>query len=168
MPRNIEIKARITNLAATESLARAIADQGPFDLDQDDTFFACPNGRLKLREFSAEKGELIFYTRPDVAGPKLSEYVIVPTSSPKAMRDLLERALSIVGRVRKRRRVYLVWNTRIHLDQVEGLGCFLELEVVLSDSQTEGDGQATAKGLLSKLNIPEKDLIEGAYLDLAG
>ncbi len=166
MARNVEIKARVADPAALEARVRAIADEGPFDLVQDDTFFACPTGRLKLRELSPDRGELIFYTRPDSAGPKLSEYFIAPTSSPHAMRETLGRALSCVGRVRKRRRLYLKQNTRIHLDEVEGLGTFLELEVVLSDDESITRGEGIAHELLLALGIPRSDLVTGAYLDL--
>jgi len=82
------------------------------------------------------------------------------------MRETLGRALGIIGRVRKRRRLYLVENTRIHLDQVEGLGSFLELEVILSEPQTAADGEAVALRLLAALGIAEADLIRGAYVDL--
>jgi predicted adenylyl cyclase CyaB len=121
---------------------------------------------LKLRELSPDQGELIFYVRPDVAGPKISEFFIARTPAPQAMRETLGRALGIIGRVRKRRRLYLVENTRIHLDQVEGLGSFLELEVVLSEPQTAVDGEAVALRLLPALGISEADLIRGAYVDL--
>src|SRR6266851_2195447 len=120
MARNVEIKARVADLAEVEARARRIATEGPRDLAQDDTFFACANGRLKLREFSPTQGQLIYYSRPNDAGPKVSDYWISATDSPAAMRETLARALGIVGRVRKRRRLYLVDRTRIHLDNVEG------------------------------------------------
>jgi len=163
---NIEIKARVHDLAVVEARARSVADQGPFEFEQDDTFFACANGRLKLREVAFDRGELIFYQRPDVSGPKLSQYFISTTSSPDVLRDTLARALGVVGRVRKRRRLYLVRNTRIHLDQVEGLGSFLELEVVLSQAQSIADGEAIARRLLSVLGISDADLELLAYVDL--
>jgi hypothetical protein len=72
---------------------------------------------LRSRELTGFRGELIFYERPDVAGPKLSRYVIAPVFFPDAIRNALERAIGVVGRVRKRRRLYLVQNTRIHLDR---------------------------------------------------
>jgi len=166
MARNVELKARVVDLSAVEACARSIADRGPFDLTQDDTFFACANGRLKLRELAPDRGELIFYRRPDVAGPKVSEYVITPTPSPAAMRETLGRALGVIGRVRKRRRLYLVEGTRVHLDRVEGLGSFLELEVVLAESQSATDGERVALRLLPVLGVSEQDLVEGAYVDL--
>jgi predicted adenylyl cyclase CyaB len=166
MSRNVEVKARAGDVDAVEARARAIAEQGPFDLEQDDTFFACSNGRLKLRELGPDRGELIFYRRLDVEGPKLSEYVIAPTTAPAAMREALGRALGVIGRVRKRRRLYLVGTTRIHLDQVDGLGMFAELEVVLSSSQSVADGEAMARHLISALGLSDADLEPRAYIDL--
>lgn len=108
MPRNVEIKARVTDLTEMERRARTLAAQGPFELAQDDTFFPCPNGRLKLREIAPDHGQLIFYERPDIPGPKLSDHVIVPTPSPDILRTGLGRALGVAGRVRKHRRLYWV------------------------------------------------------------
>lgn len=166
MPRNIEIKARVRDLGEMEARARALADRGPFDLVQDDTFFACASGRLKLRELAADRGELIFYRRPDVRGPKLCDYTIAPTSAPDLMRTALGEALGVIGRLRKRRRLYLAGPTRIHLDEVEGLGSYLELEVVLAESQSGAEGEATARRLLSQLGVEAADLVTGAYVDL--
>jgi adenylate cyclase len=166
MARNVELKARVTDLATVEMRARELADRGPFELKQDDTFFACASGRLKLRELAPDQGELIFYRRADVAGPKLSEYTIALTPTPAVMRDTLASALGVIGRVRKRRRLYLAGATRIHLDEVEGLGSFLELEVVLDDAESVAEGEATARELLSRLGVGAAGLVAGAYLDL--
>jgi predicted adenylyl cyclase CyaB len=165
MSRNVEIKARAADLPRIEVRARALADQGPFELRQDDTFFVCPNGRLKLRELAPHRGELIFYRRPDVPGPKLSEYTMLSTETPALMRVLLSQALGVIGRVRKLRRLYLAGQTRIHLDEVEGLGTFVELEVVLEESQSPQDGEAIAERLLAQLGVAKADLVSGAYLD---
>ncbi len=165
MSRNIEIKARAADLSRIETRARVLADQGPFDLQQDDTFFVCPNGRLKLRELAPDRGELIFYRRPDVPGPKLSEYTMASTATPGLLRAILGDALGVLGRVRKRRRLYLAGQTRIHLDQVEGLGTFVELEVVLDESQSAQEGEAIAEHLLAELGVGKPDLVSGAYLD---
>jgi adenylate cyclase class IV len=164
--RNVEIKARVADPAAVEARAAAISDQGPFDIAQDDTFFGCRTGRLKLRQLAPDRGELIHYLRPDQGGPKLSHYVIAPTSDPAALRDALARALGTSGRVVKRRRLYLAGKTRIHLDRVDGLGDFLELEVVLEPGQSATDGQAEARRLMAALGIATDDLVSGAYLDL--
>lgn len=167
MARNIEIKARITDVQALLPVAAALADaREPVRIHQDDSFFACAKGRLKLRQFDDGRGELIHYQRADAQGPKLSDYVIVPTDQPAALREALQRAWGSVGRVIKRRWLLMAGATRIHLDEVEGLGHFLELEVVLRDDQTEAEGQAIAEQLLRQLGIGPQQLVSGAYVDL--
>jgi len=166
MSRNIEIKARIDDLHSLAQRAEALADEGPMTIDQDDTFFNCERGRLKLRRFSSEEGELIFYRRPDLAGPKTSFYLRSPTTTPDVLRESLVLAYGEIGRVRKRRTLYLVGRTRVHLDEVEDLGRFLELEVVLVEGESEKVGEAEARDLMQRLNIDPEQLVEGAYLDL--
>lgn len=166
MARNVEVKARVASLAAIEARAREIATEGPLDLEQDDTFFACARGRLKLREFADGRGELIHYRRADEAGPKTSDYVIAPTSDPASLRQALERAYGAAGRVRKSRRLYLAERTRIHLDRVRGLGSFVELEVVLREGESEEAGLGVARQLMARLGIEESQLVRGAYVDL--
>ena len=166
MPRNIEIKARVAEPSRLLDDVLEIADRGPTVFAQDDTFFACPAGRLKLRMFSATEGQLIFYRRDDLEGPKLSEYVIASTAEPDAMRGLLTLAYGVAGRVRKTRTLCFVGATRIHLDDVEGLGHFLELEVVLTRDETIEQGQAIADDLMRRLSIAPSTLVRKAYVDL--
>ena len=166
MARNIEIKARIEDIEKLAAKVAARADKGPFELFQDDTFFTCPNGRLKLRTFSATEAELIFYRRPDQTGPKESVYSIAPVTAPDKIREVLSQAYGQTGRVIKHRTLFLIGRTRVHLDRVEGLGNFLELEVVLSEKEASEDGAAVADELLFKLGIQPENLIEGAYVDL--
>jgi predicted adenylyl cyclase CyaB len=166
MARNIEIKAHVADLAALTARAAAIADEGPVEIRQDDTFFRCDRGRLKLRAFSAEEGELIFYRRNDQPGPKQSFYVRTPTSSPDSLREALTLAYGEVGRVRKRRTLFMVGRTRIHLDEVEGLGDFLELEVVLRDDEPMEAGVREAESLMARLQVQPSQLIDRAYVDL--
>lgn len=166
MARNIEIKARIDSVELLEPVVAALADAGPTAIAQDDTFFPCPNGRLKLRQFSPTEGQLIFYQRPDAAGPKTSRYDIVPTAAPADLRRALGQALGECGRVRKRRILYLCGRTRVHLDRVAGLGDFLELEVVLDEAESEASGLAEARRLMAALGIAEEALVAGAYVDL--
>ncbi|RZT42966.1 class IV adenylate cyclase [Cupriavidus agavae] len=166
MARNIEIKARIDSIEAVAPRAAAIATQGPDLIEQDDTFFPCPHGRLKLRAFNGQQGQLIFYARPDQAGPKESFYILSPTSSPDTLREALTAAHGTSGRVRKHRTLFLAGRTRIHLDRVEGLGDFLELEVVLGDGETADAGVVEAHALMAQLGVAPGALVEGAYLDL--
>jgi len=165
MPRNVEIKARVPDMAALRIRAAAIADSGPELIEQDDTFFRCAHGRLKLRAFASGHGELIAYERPDATGPKTSDYRITPTADPDSLRETLTRSLGQIGRVVKRRTLFLVGATRIHLDEVEQLGDHLELEVVLRDDESAADGEAVARELLERLQVSPEQLIAGAYLD---
>ena len=166
MARNIEIKARLADIDATLALARPLADGEPQLIAQDDTFFNAAKGRLKLRAFADGRGELIYYERPDQAGPKTSFYVLSPTASPDTLREALTLAHGQIGRVRKLRTLLLAGRTRIHLDRVEGLGDFMELEVVLADDDAMQDGVAEAHALMEQLGISADQLIDVAYLDL--
>lgn len=166
MARNVEIKARIPSIEALLPRALALADAAPEPIAQDDTFFACARGRLKLRAFADGRGELIAYERPDVTGPKTSDYSITPVTDPDALRATLARALGVSGRVVKQRTLLLVGRTRVHLDRVEGLGEFLELEVVLREGESAADGVAVADALLRGLQVEASQLVSGAYVDL--
>jgi len=166
MPRNIEIKARVDDIEALKIAADVIADQGPVELEQDDTFFRCDAGRLKLRVFADGTGELIFYRRANKPGPKESSYWLSPTTSPDSLRHALTSAYGALGRVKKRRTLYLAGRTRIHLDRVDQLGNFLELEVVLQADEPADSGVREATALMQRLNIRPDQLIESAYLDL--
>jgi predicted adenylyl cyclase CyaB len=168
MANNIEIKARVDDWDGLEARARAVADEGPIDIAQDDTFFACPNGRLKLREFADGQAQLIFYQRNDQAGPKNSFFQIVPVSDPAALREALSLAYGVVGRVVKQRTLYLAGRTRIHLDRVQGLGNFMELEVVLAENDSPAAGALEAEQLMVQLSIATEQLIDSAYVDLHG
>jgi predicted adenylyl cyclase CyaB len=164
--RNVEIKARLTDLAATRRLVAGAADRGPESLAQTDTFFAVPSGRLKLREFSDRPAELIFYRRPDTAGPSESQWAKVTVPDAAALRELLARALAVRGQVVKQRTLYWVGRTRIHLDAVRDLGDFLELEVVLEDGEPVSAGIEEAHRLLHLFGIPDDALVPEAYVDL--
>ncbi|HYD58839.1 MAG TPA: class IV adenylate cyclase [Noviherbaspirillum sp.] len=166
MARNIEIKARIASVESLIPAATAIANQGPVEIIQDDTFFNCETGRLKLRAFANGEGELIFYRRADQAGPKESFYVRTPAPAPDSLRETLTLAYGQSGRVRKHRTLYIMGRTRIHLDRVEGLGDFLELEVVLEDHEAPEAGVREAHALMVQLGVRESQLVEAAYVDL--
>ncbi len=164
--RNIEIKARVEDLSAVAGRAAALADTAPEIIEQEDTYFHCPEGRLKLRRFTEETGELIFYERPDASGPRESRYVRSPTAAAATLRTALERAFGIRGVVRKTRTLYLVGATRIHLDEVEDLGSFVEIEVALEPGQGEAAGAAVARDIMDKLGLREDGLEGRSYIDL--
>ena len=164
--RNIEIKARVSDMAALRSRVATVARTSSVLLRQTDTFFIVPQGRLKLREFEDGSGELICYERSDQAGPKESSYLRDECPEPKAMLEVLGRALGVRGIVEKRREVFLLGRTRIHLDEVRGLGSFLEIEVVLDDGEAPEEGVRVARELLATLQVQDSTLVEGAYIDL--
>jgi predicted adenylyl cyclase CyaB len=166
MSTNIEIKAKIQNFKKAKLLTKSISETPEEIIFQVDTFFRSPKGRLKLRTFRDGSGELIYYERKNVSAAKKSEYFIYPTDNPDGLKQILSASLGIRGTVRKRRHLYRVGNTRIHLDSVASLGDFLELEVVLDEHQTDNDGKTIAEELMKRLNIDAKDLIDVAYIDL--
>ncbi|MEZ0395972.1 MAG: class IV adenylate cyclase [Anaerolineales bacterium] len=166
MPANIEIKARARDFAALERRAAALSDAPCQTIAQEDVFFHVRRGRLKLRIPSAGRAQLVYYERPDQAAPKRSDYFIFETEEAATLQTVLAAALGVRGIVRKTRRLYLVGQTRIHLDRVEGLGEFVELEVVLRPGQTDADGRAIADDLMARLEIRQTDLVHEAYIDL--
>ena len=166
MPANIEIKARVHNIADLRRRAEALSDTPAEVIPQEDTFFHTPKGRLKLRQLAPDHGQLVYYERSNASGPKRSTYSIFETGDPDSLKNALSLALGVRGVVRKKRTLYLVGQTRVHLDEVEGLGEFMELEVVLRPGQADAEGQAIARDLMTRLGVPEKDLLENAYMDL--
>jgi predicted adenylyl cyclase CyaB len=166
MPANIEIKARIEDFEGLKARASKLSDAALQVIPQEDTFFNVPAGRLKLRTLSPDLGYLIFYQRPDQEGPKRSDYTLAETRDPASLKLALSQALGVRGVVRKTRYLYMIGQTRVHLDEVDNLGHFLELEVVLHDGQSDSDGQAIAENLMHKLGVDSSVLLEGAYMDL--
>ena len=166
MPSNIEIKARVRDFDEIRRRAESISDSPLAVILQEDIFFNVPQGRLKLRVLAPDRGQLIYYQRADQGGPKRSDYQISESTDPDSLKHVLELAYGIRGVVKKTRYLYLAGQTRIHLDDVEGLGQFMELEVVLQDGQGDAEGQAIAEGLMSSLGVERSDLLEGAYMDL--
>lgn len=166
MARNIEIKARCRDRAALISRAEAIAGMPVAELAQDDTFFHCSQGRLKLRVINDASAELIAYDRPDQTGPSLSSYERMDIGDVAALRRVLERSLGPWVRIVKTRWLYMAGRTRIHIDRVAELGDFVELEVVLNEHETPADGQREAERLMAELGIGAVDLCRDAYADM--
>lgn len=144
---------------------------------QVDTFFRVTTGRLKLRQELAEDGEkaeLIPYFRPDTPGPRASDYLVIPIDKPGTLERLLAEMLGISGQVTKNRELWLLDNhtVRVHLDTVEGLGEFCEIEVVVRDDDRDEIDTCFDKQterthtLLHRLGIAQQDLIGQAYIDL--
>ena len=168
MPRNIEIKAALDDVVQSEKTAAGLSGGPPEIIHQVDVFFRVDGARLKLRILGPESGELIRYERPDVAGARTSVYRIARTPDPQALLEILSAALGSAGIVTKTRRLYWIGQTRVHIDRVDGLGDFLEFEVVLRLGQTETEGREIAEQLLSEFEIRPEQLIAEAYVDLLG
>jgi predicted adenylyl cyclase CyaB len=166
MPANIEIKARVQDFVGLKALAERLSDTPVQVIPQEDTFFNIPKGRLKLRELAPDHAQLVWYTRADDSGPKRSDYQIYETGDPAQLKSTLTLALGVRGVVKKIRYLYLAGQTRIHLDDVEGLGHFMELEVVMRPGQSDMEGQVVAEELMNKLGITPGDLLNGAYMDM--
>ena len=166
MGRNVEIKARLAAPERVRERVLALADSGPDVLEQADTFFVTEHGRLKLREFPNGHGELIYYERPDCSEPRESQCRIYSAPDSNTLHKVLADAMEVRGVVRKRRELFMVGQTRIHLDDVEGLGAYLELEVVLTEGQSWEEGGEIAKSLLQNIEIPPEAMVDRAYIDL--
>ena len=166
MARNVEIKARVADLPRLRDRVAALALGPPQALEQTDTFFPLPGGRLKLRRFGDGAGELILYQRPDGPGPRESAYFRMDCRDPADLGAILRRRLGARGVVEKRREVFLVGRARIHLDEVRDLGAYLEIEVVLDAGEPAARGECEARALLAVLDVPESALEARAYIDL--
>ncbi|XP_034838081.1 uncharacterized protein [Maniola hyperantus] len=169
--RNVEIKAKINDYDAICEIAEALSGSTPTVIQQDDTFYKVNQGRLKMRIYADDTATLVRYDRDDEEGPKLCDYDLLQFSinESKKAKDLdgiLQKCLGIRGRVVKERRLYMVGQTRIHIDKVQDLGNFMELEVVLRPEQSLEDGQDIARDLQTKLGVKDEDLIQCAYVDL--
>jgi len=134
-------------------------------LVQTDTFYRTPHARLKIREFGDGKGELISYRRPDVQAARGCDYVVCPVSDPLLLKTALRHALDETGVVRKKRRLFLLKNTRIHLDEVEGLGSFVELETVLAGLSDE-EGKREMEAVAADLGLDPADSVPKPYVEL--
>ena len=164
--RNVEIKARVADPGALRARVAAAATARPVIIGQRDTFFAVAHGRLKLRRFDDGSGELIFYERDDTTGPKTSTYSRSVCPDAAAVEAVLAHALGVRGVVEKRRELFMIGRTRVHLDDVRGLGHFVELEVVLDPSEAAAEGEREAHALLATLGVPAPALLAPAYIDL--
>ncbi len=165
--RNIELKARLRDYAAAQKVAAAIATKRLGTQHQIDTYFHCRNGRLKLRQIDGLRAELIWYARSDTESPKPSDYRIVPLGNPETLKAAISEALGVRTIVEKRRDVFLYHTARIHLDDVVGLGRFIEFEAVLGPDMNEAAGRALVDTLMCHFSIASDDLLAHSYGEMA-
>ncbi len=164
---NIEIKAKCFH---PENVEAFLLSNGArfIGLDhQKDTYFTVPAGRLKLRQGNIENS-LIFYNRPDQEGPKQSDFSLSKVTDGAATEQLLEKALGIKVVVEKNRKIFFIDNVKFHLDEVPGLGSFVEIEAGnLSDpSKTIDDLKAQCDFYMQAFEVADADLIHHSYSDM--
>jgi adenylate cyclase class IV len=170
---NVETKARCADLRGVAQLAAEIGARYEGRLDQMDTYFNAARGRLKLRELThttpggqiSTSAELIRYQRPDKSGARVSMYERTELADPESCRVRLEEEVGVRGRVSKRRELWLLGATRIHLDQVEGLGMFVELETVTAGTPAEAD-RLEHDRIAAALGLDSRPTVAGSYIDL--
>jgi predicted adenylyl cyclase CyaB len=164
---NLEIKAPCADLDAARAAALRIGAEPAYDEEQRDTYFKTRVGRLKLRETSTGRAELIPYLRPDRPGARRSDYRVIEVRDGDGTRALLGEILGVHRVVRKRREVLMWQNVRIHLDRVDGLGTFLELEAVFDGSaDAEAEQRRTVDWLLRALGVAPETCLAGSYESL--
>ncbi len=164
--RNIELKARLRDLNAAREVAQQLATEYLGVQWQTDTYFNCTQGRLKLREIEGRTAQLISYSRPDESASKASDYLLVDVTIPARLKLRAASALGILAIVEKRREIFLHHNVRIHLDEVTGLGTFLEFESVLNPEIDDVAGRAQVAKLQLVFGIADSDLIAESYSDM--
>jgi predicted adenylyl cyclase CyaB len=150
-------------LVASLALDMGARDEGL--MRQRDQFFAVPRGRLKLRTFADGGSELISYDRVDIPEMRSSDYSLHRTNDGAALAEVLSRALARTGTLEKTRRLLLHRNTRIHLDDVVGLGRFIELETMIHE-QTDAEAEREHDEIVQALGLADAERIAVGYVDL--
>jgi homotetrameric cytidine deaminase len=164
---NVELKAWDPDPDASVARCLALGAEDRGVLDQRDTYFAVRRGRLKLREQAQSDDQLVAYRRPDATEPVESAYMLVPVGDPDALREALDTVLGTVVVVAKRRRLFIWEDVRIHLDEVQGLGTFLELEALVGEAEGAlGAARDKVTRLRAELAVKDGALVSAGYSDL--
>ena len=166
MSKNIEIKAHCNDFDFfSKKLSELPYRYEGLDV-QMDTFYYTPSGRLKLRESSLYGTFLIPYVRSDQEGPKESDYALIELKDPDKVKELLALILGKRIVVKKKRQIYIYQNIRIHFDEVENLGSFIELEAVIKNEDELDANQTKVEQLTAFFGVKQEDLIAEAYADM--
>jgi adenylate cyclase class IV len=166
--RNLERKARCADLDGARAALARLGARCEGVQWQTDVYFPVASGRLKLRFIEGQPALLIGYQRPDQGPARLSAYYLVPVSDPVLLRTALAAALGVRGEVRKRREVHHWHNVRIHLDEVEGLGRFVEFEAVLAPGADPAESREFLRQLGEVLALEATADTVGSYADQLG
>lgn len=163
---NAEIKAVCRDHAAIRAILRKLNAQFIGADSQTDTYFNVPTGRLKLREGLIENA-LIYYRRPDNDVPKLSGVILFNSPDLNGLKTLLTTALGIKVIVVKQREIYFVNNIKIHLDSLENLGEFVEIEAIdANGNRTQAELLDQCQKMIIHFDIHPDDLLTGSYSDM--
>jgi adenylate cyclase class 2 len=165
---NVELKARCQDLGRLRETCISLGAEGQEPDRQLDTYFKVPHGRLKFRESLLSGAELIFYIRADVVGARESHYETCPVEAADGMKAVLEKALGVRAVVVKRREVFVIGAVRIHLDKVQDLGTFVELEGIVDDPAELTEVADEVQRLGQALGVEDRSLIKESYADLIG
>jgi adenylate cyclase class IV len=163
--RNLEAKFRIVDVRQARARAEAIGFALRATLVQRDTFFAVAQGKLKMRE-EAEGAALIHYRRVHEGALEVSNYEIVSVPDPAPLHAMLTGALGVIAEIRKMRTLLIRRNVRLHLDRVDSLGSFGEIEAVVAGDEPPEIYRAEVDGILAALEITPGDLISESYFEL--
>lgn len=163
---NSEIKARCADQDAVRHYLREHGADFKGTDHQIDTYFHVPEGRLKLREGPIENN-LIFYQRADTDGPKQSTINLSPVAPDSAVGEVLTAALGVRVVVDKQREIYFIDNVKFHIDTVQGLGNFVEIEAIDTDGKRNAEQlEQQCSHYMRELGIKAVDLVVGSYSDL--
>ncbi|MDY7110233.1 MAG: class IV adenylate cyclase [Planctomycetota bacterium] len=161
---NIEFKAELRDLQAARAQCQALDAQRLGTLRQTDTYFKLPDGRLKKREAPGEPVEWIFYHRPDRARPRMCNYSIL--NDDQARRRWGAWSLKPWLIVCKTRELWMIGNVRIHLDEVDELGTFIEFEAMVSREFDVKHGHDAIADLRERFQPILGEPVSVSYCDL--
>lgn len=161
---NLEFKAELRDVAVARGIARSLHAAWIAEVQQVDTYYRVPSGRLKKREQFGEPVEMIHYERPNRSSPKLSKFEIY--TEEQARERFGSTPLPVWTIVRKTREIFVLNHTRIHLDRVEGLGNFLELESIVSKQHDQSKCALDIAKLRQAFGPVLGEAIDCSYSDL--
>lgn len=166
MKKNFEIKVKLNDPNKTKNLVRLLCKEKKSlkqKQHQEDIYYKVNKGRLKLRIIDGKTGNLIYYFRNNESGKRVSNYTILETTTPKELNSILSSLYGVLIKVKKVRKITIIDNVRIHIDQVIGLGNYLEIEVIFDSIKK---AKKTMDDLINNLKLNEKNFIKVSYSDL--
>ena len=166
MSSNIEFKAKLNNRNLAENIIAKYSQASPEILKQQDIFYNFKPGRLKMRTVNSSESELIFYIRHNITGIKISKFNRIKLKNPRLVNSVLSKLMGKIGEVKKIRTLYLKENIRFHLDEVIGLGNFIEVEYILPKNERRELAEKKVDDIIKILKIKKKDFIDVSYMDM--